>query len=381
MLRGRSEQIRLCYERAAEAKQRAEETTDPDAKADFLNMERRWLLSARAYHVGEGVGDFACALADHLPKLSHAFDPYSILQASGAAIFAKDKGSRLIAVNSACLNLVGKSWNEIRGRNDGEWHLDRAQARNVLANDQLVIESEQAQVYEESFNTPLGSRIILSTKAPLCDQGEIVGIVGVAKDITERKKREEETELLYNELSHRLRNSLALIQAVARQTVKRGDGLYHFEQRLLAYARSQKLVLEHRGRGVLLRELINAHWSAFNVRDRVSVEGADVVLNPHFATQIGIALHELATNSVKYGALGGHGRVEVRWALEGVDEQRQYLALNWHEMHGRLQGQPAHRGFGHEVLTRIIPARLNAVASLEISIGELRWTLRAELKD
>jgi two-component sensor histidine kinase len=252
----------------------------------------------------------------------------------------------------------------------------------VLANDQLVIESAQVRVYEEPFDTPLGSRIILSTKGPLFDnEGQIVGIVGVAKDITKQKKREEEIELLHNELSHRLRNSLALIQAMARQTVKRGDGLDQFEERLLGYARSQKLVLERGGRGVLLRELINAHRSALNMADRVSVEGTDVVLSPHFATQIGFALHELATNSVKYGALGGYGRVDVRWILEKADEHRQYLALSWHEVHDRLQLQRTHRGFGHDVLTRIIPARLNALASLEINIGELRWTLRAELKD
>ncbi|HKD30939.1 MAG TPA: PAS domain-containing protein [Xanthobacteraceae bacterium] len=379
MLQNLSDKVRLCYARAAEAKERAEEAADPEAKADFLKMERRWLLLARSFALGERLDDFTRDNSRRM-KLARAFEPYAMLQASGAAVFGKDKDSRMIVANPACLSLLGKRWEDVRGRNDVEWHTDRVQARDVLSNDRLVIESKQAHVYEEWFNTPLGLRIILSTKAPLLDaDGEIVGLVGVAKDITDRKKREEETKFLHNELTHQLRNSLSLVHAIARQTISPGDGLHRFEERLLAYARSQELILHRLGRMLTLHDLVAAHRLAFNMDSRVTVEGPNVPLTPDWAIQVGIAVHELATNSVKYGALGSDGQVKIFWTLENAEELDLNLVFSWHEIHNRVQTKPDHPGFGYTVLTHIVPERLNGLASLELKPGEVRWTLRASL--
>jgi two-component sensor histidine kinase len=95
--------------------------------------------------------------------------------------------------------------------------------------------------------------------------GQVVGLVGVATDITDRKKREEETKYLHNQLRHRLKNSLSLVHAIAQQTIDPGDGLSRFEQRLLAYARSQELVLHRLGRIITLHDLVSAHRIAFNM--------------------------------------------------------------------------------------------------------------------
>jgi PAS domain S-box-containing protein len=377
VLNNLSDKVRLCYERAADAKERADEMLDPQAKADFLDMERRWLLLARSYELTERLDDFTRENSREA-KLARAFEPEAMLRASGAAVFGKDKNSRMMVANPACLNLLGKTWEDVRGRNDIEWHTDRVQARNVLSNDRLVIESNQAHVYEEAFNTPLGLRIILSTKAPLLDDdGQIVGIVGVAKDITDRQKREEQTEFLRDELSHRLTNSLSLVQAIARQTIDAGDGLDRFEQRLIAYTRSQELIVGRLGKTLTLRDLVDAHRLAFNMGGRVSIEGADVQLTPDCAIYIGIAIHELATNSVKYGALGGDGQINIIWTVESIEKENRGLVFNWHEIHGRLQTKPCHFGFGHTVLTRVVPSRLGGTASLETSAGVLRWMLRA----
>jgi PAS domain S-box-containing protein len=320
-----SEKIRLCYERAAEARERADEMLDPEAKADFSNMERRWLLLARSYEVGERLDNFTQENSRQ-SKLTRAFEPCAMLQASGAAVFGKDKDSRMIVVNPACLSLLGRKWEDLRGRNDVEWHTDRVQARNVLSNDCLVIESNQPHVYEEAFNTPLGLRIILSTKAPLLDaDGKIVGIIGVAQDITDRRKREEETEFLRNELRHRLTNSLSLVQAIARQTIDPGDGLDRFEQRLIAYARSQSLIVERLGKILTLHDLVDAHRLAFNMDERVRIEGPNIQLEPDCAIHIGIAIHELATNSIKYGALGSDGHIDIVWIIERVGKANRSL--------------------------------------------------------
>ena len=379
MLRHLSERVRLCYERAAEAREQAEATSDPEAKDDFVRMEKRWLLLARSYEFGERLEDFT---RENLARAqtARAFEPNALLQASGAAVFGKDKDSRMIVANPACLSLLGKQWEDVRGRNDVEWHTDRVQARNVLSNDRLVIESNQAHVYEEPFNTPLGLRIILSTKAPLLDaDGQIVGLVGVAKDITERRKREEETEILLNELRHRLKNSLSLVRAIAGQTINPGDDLDCFQQRLTAYARSQELILTRTGNTLTLHDLVNAHRLAFNMASRVSVHGANVLLTHDWAMQIGIAIHELATNSVKHGALGSDGHVTIIWTVENIGKERRNLVFIWDEVHSRSEAKPGRPGFGHTVLTRIVPMKLNGTASLELEAGALRWTLEAAL--
>ena len=315
MLQNLSEQVRLCYERAAEAKERADETHDPEAKADFLNMERRWLLLARSYEFGERLDDFTRENSLRA-KVARAFEPRAMLQASDTTVFGKDQNSRM------------------------------------------------------------------STNAPLLDaDGQIVGIVGVGKDITERRKREEETEILLNELRHRLKNSLSLVQAIARQTIKPGDGLERFEHRLIAYARSQELVLSRCGRTLTLRDLVDAHRLAFDMASRVNVHGADVPLTPDWAIQIGIAIHELATNSIKHGALCNGGHVAIIWTVENIGEEKRNLVFIWDEIHSGSETKPGHPGFGHNVLTEIVPAQLNGIASLELEAGALRWTLQAALTD
>jgi two-component sensor histidine kinase len=143
----------------------------------------------------------------------------------------------------------------------------------------------------------------------------------------------------------------------------------------LELGHAQNLIL-HSDKGVSLHEFIETHRAAFNVAARISVDGEPVVVNPHFGLQIGMALHELATNSVKYGAFGSDGRVEINWTITANNAKRRPLILNWVEVHDRENAPGEHRGFGHLLLTQIVPANLNGTASLVGSEGNLRWTLR-----
>lgn len=305
-----------------------------------------------------------------------------MLQSAGAAVYAKDTGSRMIFANQACLTLLGKSWTQMHGRSDVEWHLDRLQARAVLTNDQLVVESGQIHVYEEVFDTPVGSsRVILSTKSPLLDEdGKIIGIVGVSKDITERKKREEEAQSLRRELAHRLKNSVAVIHALARKTIVGADPFRRFEERLLAYGRCQDLLLRS-PTGLPLRVLANMYLDTFGATDRVRIEGPHIELPPAFATCLGMALNELATNSIKYGALSfSSGSVELRWDITVAKGGPISLLLTWEERHPAISVNASHKGFGHEVLTRFVPLQLHGMAALEFRKGKLCWTLQADFR-
>lgn len=373
MLQNLSERVRRCHERAAEAREHAEATSDPEARADFFKMERRWLLLAQSYGFAERLDDFTSVMTKS--RLAPPFSPDSIVQASGAIVFAKDREGRYIAANPACLSGIGKTWSELRGRRDIEWHSDRVQARTLMSNDNAVIESEQIQVYEEALDTPFGSRIFLSTKAPLRSEDQaILGIVGISQDITERKKDEERANILESELRHRLKNMLSMIQVMARFSLRSSDGYSQFETRLVDYARSLNLLSENVE--TTLHQLIAAQCAAMG--SRIHVAGPEVSLPPEFAIQIGIALNELITNSVKYGALGADGSVDLNWHVETHDDRKQ-LILQWRERHQRIQDASPRHGYGHRVLTSIVPERINGLASLEILPGELHWSLRLPL--
>ena len=375
MLQQLSERISLCCERAAEAREYADAIGDPAAKTDFLKIEQSWLLLARSYELGERLDDFVNAQPK--PQVARPFDPHSLLQASGAAVFAKDKESRMVVANPACLSLLGKSLSQLIGRNDAQWHSDRVQARTTVANDALVMESGQTQVFEEPFATPLGQRIILTTKAPLLnDDGQIAGIIGVAKDVTERKRREEHTEFLRAEMAHRLKNTITLVQAMARRSLAHDHGFSDFEGRLVAYARSHNLL--HGSNPVTLRDLVDAHLHSLRATDRLHVDGPAIVLPPDFAVEIGIALHELITNSIKHGALNGDGNIDFQWRLETPGEQR-ILVLTWRETHDRTATRAAREGFGHTVLARAVAQHLGGEATFEVMPGEVCWSLRATL--
>jgi hypothetical protein len=229
LLQNLSENVRLCYERAAEARERADEMHDPEAKADFLTMERRWLLLARSYEFGERLADFTRENSRRVNS-ARAFEPPPELQ------------------TSAC-------------------------------------------------------------------------------------------------------------------------------------ARPQEPILGRRGGRLTLRDWVNAHRLAFNMAGRVNVYGVNIPLTSDWAIQIGIAIRELAANSFKYGALGSNGCVTIIWTVEDKGEEKRNLVFIWDELYSRSETKPGYPGFGHAMLTRIVPARLNGTAFLELEAGALRWTLQAPLID
>jgi two-component sensor histidine kinase len=165
---------------------------------------------------------------------------------------------------------------------------------------------------------------------------------------------------------------------MARASISPGEGFARFEGRLIAYARSQDLLFE-RGGTVTLHQLISAQKEFLSIGNNLIVHGPKVTLRADIATEISIALHELVTNSLKYGALGDNSRVEIGWTVEAEDA-RNFLHLSWHEQHGRTSSKEIRRGFGSRVLGSHVGQRLNGVCTYELSPDDVRWSLRAELK-
>jgi len=224
-------------------------------------------------------------------------------------------------------------------------------------------------------------RWLLSRGEAIADQhGRQVRQIGVMRDVTEWKAAEERLRLLANEMDHRAKNALAVVQATLRLTPKVDLETYAraVEGRVVALARAHNLLAQGRWEGAALQALVEAELAAFlpsrapleadrgaDAAARVEVEGPSLNVTPATAQALSMALHELATNAVKYGALGAPGgHVAVSWR---VDADAGLLRLRWAETGGPpLKGPPARRGFGSRVIEATVRDQLGGCV-------ERRW--------
>ena len=207
--------------------------------------------------------------------------------------------------------------------------------------------------------------------------------------------RTDHLKVVSQELAHRSKNQLALIQSIANQTARHsptvGDFTEKFAARLQALGQSVAELTRHQWRSASLANLLQSQidWLPPAItRSRITSGGPNILLKPMAAHYLGLALHELATNSVKYGALSNDaGRVSVVWFLQApngndagvpVGQNGLLLQLEWNESGGPVvTQQPLRSGFGSTILTRLTPSALEGESELEYRASGLRWTLRA----
>jgi two-component sensor histidine kinase/DNA-binding response OmpR family regulator len=203
----------------------------------------------------------------------------------------------------------------------------------------------------------------------------VVRISGVTVDITERKEAEERQALLAREVDHRARNALALVQSIVRLT--RADTVKSYitaiEGRIAALSRAHTLLAQSRWQGADLARLVDEELAAYRMDDaqKITATGPDVSIEPRTAQTLALALHELATNAAKYGALSVMaGRVRLTWEL-----QQDNLILRWAENGGPATSPPASPGFGIRVISASIERQLEGEVRFEWLPEGLRSTL------
>jgi PAS domain S-box-containing protein len=296
-------------------------------------------------------------------------------------VFVKDLQSRALLRNPAAL--FGKKWDDVKGREEAAWHNHPEEAALVVANDRKVIESGKSMQFEEYFTTSQGKRTILSTKSPLFDeQGKIIGTIGVCTDVTDRVNRAKHVEFIMRELSHRSKNLLAILQSIARQSVRQSSSLEEFEHRFTARIRSlamlHDLLVQEDWRGASLRAIIETQVFPFG-DNRLQLSGPELFLRPDTAQVLSMAFHELATNASKYGALSNSsGTVSVTWSL--TSESEKTLFIRWQEAGGPLVGTPSRKGFGTVVLERSAAQVPDASVALEFQETGVVWCFQAPLE-
>ncbi len=215
-------------------------------------------------------------------------------------------------------------------------------------------------------------------KAP---DGRMIGACLIFRDMTAQKQREQHIHFLMRELTHRSKNLLAVIQAMARQSLSHlsspEEFVTRFSERLSGLAGSHDLLSNVDWEGASLIDLIRSQLRHYQDRfdERFQLDGPDLFLKPEAAQNIGIALHELSTNAAKYGALSvPNGKVSIFWAVK-TEKDIPRLQMTWQEKGGPAVAAPGHKGFGHVVMDRITGQALGGTSRADFNPNGVTWQL------
>lgn len=231
-------------------------------------------------------------------------------------------------------------------------------------------------------------RWFIARAEPVLDNDGGVSVwFGTSTDIHDRREAEDRQLLLVNELNHRVKNTLAAVQSIAQQTRRSTPSIAEFsrafDERLMALSRAHDILTREAWSGAFINDVAHASLDPFDVApmERFTIAGPSVRLLPATAVSLSMALHELATNAVKYGSLSvADGHVTVRWTI-GRTEAREVLTLRWEERNGPAISPPARQGFGMRLIERGLAHQLNGRAEIIFAPNGVRAVIEIPLSE
>jgi PAS domain S-box-containing protein len=295
-----------------------------------------------------------------------------LLDALPTAVYTTDSAGRITYYNEAATALWGRRPTLGTTKWSGAWKLYWPDGTPMAPKDSpmalAVKERRPVRDMEVTAERPDGTRVpVLPSPTPLFDEtGKLTGAVNMLLDISERKQAEDRETLLIRELHHRVKNTLATVQAIMGATARASTTIDDFKTALIgrigALARTHLLIADEY-RVVSFADLLHGELDAFDDgQGRITLSGPPVTLANQLAISIGMAVHELTTNAAKYGALSlAGGKVEVQWRLT-IEANGRTLDFDWTESSGPAVTAPARSGFGTRLLDLILPGQIHAVA-------------------
>jgi PAS domain S-box-containing protein len=274
--------------------------------------------------------------------------------------------------------VLGWSEQEVRGKPVATIFTDEDKQSDIPARETASAVANGKSPDLRWHVTKSGGRVFLDgqTIALRHSDGLLRGFLKIAQDLTERKRNEERQMVLLAELQHRVRNVLAMVSAVLNRSdvsVSAKDFRDRLSGRITAMARTQALLTRGAGLGVDLEGMIREELLAQGAAEsQYTLTGPGITLPPKAAEVLTLAVHELATNATKYGALSQpSGRIEVQWSLEGQEEKTS-LQFQWSEQGVDLvPGAPQRKGFGTELITGRVPYELGGTGKMTLEAGGL----------
>ncbi len=306
-----------------------------------------------------------------------------LLDALPAAIYTTDAAGRITYYNDAAATLWGHRPPLGSSEWCGSWKLlwpDGTPLRHDECPMAVALKENRAvRGMEAAAERPDGTRVpFIPYPTPIHDEtGKLIGAVNMLVDITDRKRAEEQQALLVRELHHRVKNTLAMVQAIMGSTARAVDNIEDFKSALFGRIQSLSkthLLLADEQRAAEFADLLRSELDAFDDGSgrRISLRGPQVVLSSQLAVSLGMAIHELTTNAAKYGALSVFGgKVEVTWSVTTKAERRT-LAFDWVESGGPPVTKPDRQGFGAQLLEFVLPGQIQAKSQIEYARDGMR---------
>lgn len=284
-----------------------------------------------------------------------------VLETMDEAVVTLDREFRVTSINREGLRLDGRPGQAIVGRT--HWDVWPGSIGTPVEAAYRKAMAERAPVHLEHRYQSDTHDVWLEIRATPTPNG---GLALFYRDIGERKRAETQRELLINELNHRVKNTLATVQALSAQTLRNNCGVAafrDFEDRLLALSAAHDLLTATDWTHAGLADVAQATLAPYmqdGLAGRIAVRGPDVALPPSTALALSMAFHELATNAIKYGALSGtQGKVDLHW--DRVDGR---IEVSWRESGGPPVVPPSRAGFGTRLIERGLSADLGGRAAL-----------------
>jgi len=306
-----------------------------------------------------------------------------LLGALPAAVYTTDAAGRITYYNDAAALLWGHRPRLGTSEWCGSWKLYWPDG-TPLPHDQCPMavalkENRAVRGTEAVAERPDGTRVpFIPYPTPIHDEtGKLIGAVNMLVDITDRKRAEDQQALLVRELHHRVKNTLATVQAIMGSTARTVNNIEDFKTALFGRIQSLSkthLLLADEQRAVKFEDILRSELDAFDdgSKERIVLNGPEVPLTSQIAVSLGMAIHELTTNAAKYGALSVFGgKVEVTWSVT-IDATRRTLAFAWVESGGPPVAQPLKPGFASRLLSFVLPGQIQAKSEIDYAPNGIR---------